>query len=260
MSKDTDLERYMSVISGEPNILKLDSWQTPATRYEHWQQGTKNDPGIVGSARIRRRYYKGTYINNSVRDVHFVDFTRRVPITCLEINGKTVMVDDPTHWWLIQDIADKLHGRVLVGGLGLGLILHAMRNNPKVTEIVVIEQNQDVIGLISGKFVSYVNIEFICADLYDFIDGDWVDENKENRERLLPDVGRGFDSAFIDLWVTHGYEDTRNTFLYEVIPTAVRLKNTFEIPMYCLGFNGDKPLDFGPSAKQIREIFADGLR
>ena len=104
----------------------------------------------VGSAEIvKTKYNPGTYLMEGVDGYYFWENKKDIPITELRINGEVVMLDDPLHWHGMRLLAEASYGKVFVGGLGLGLVLHHLLNNPKVTQIDVYELNKDVIDLVA---------------------------------------------------------------------------------------------------------------
>jgi hypothetical protein len=200
-------------------IERLTSWLTPATAYA---------VAKLGRASIERRpYTRGLYETYGVRGIDYVEVARgdRLPITVLKIAGSVVMVDDPAHWWSIQDTAAELRGRVLVGGLGLGLILHALARNPDIERVTVVERDADVIALMTPNLPRALDIEVVLDDFLEYV---------ESRP--------SFDSAFVDLWVTHGYEDTIRTLVEKVVPLAVRVLTCTGARMHTLGFVGSEAL------------------
>ena len=106
------------------NCLEIIEWETPATKY----------PLIkTGSVKISRINQKaGYYYMEGVRGYDYYHHAKKIPITCLKIGRETVMVDDPLHWIGMQDLAKAMKGKVLIAGLGLGLVLHALRDNKEV--------------------------------------------------------------------------------------------------------------------------------
>ena len=188
-------------------LIKISKWRTPATDYPEKQ---------INSARIVHGFYnRGLFYNYGVRGYKFFETTRRIPVTSLEIkndNGewKTWMVDDVPHWWSMQDYARNSIGRVLVAGLGLGLVVHELLNNVDIDSVTVVEKNKDVIDLISPLLpkVKGVKFQIINADFYDFIH-----ESKED-----------FDRIIVDLWTSGSIEETRKIFREEVEPFAAYLK------------------------------------
>ncbi len=218
----------------DDETINIDEWETPATAYPEKK---------FGSARIRREFYNYGYFNNyGVRGYKFFNVIKPIPITSLEIkynnndngnngsrdngnNGsrdnrirydwETWMVDDPPHYWSMQDYASRSMGKVLVAGLGLGLVLWDLSNNVDVNSITVIELNKDVIGLISPLLpkVEDCDMEFriINKDFYEFIN-----ETEEQFDRLI-----------IDLWTTSCKEETREVYKEKVIPLSYYIKKLF---------------------------------
>jgi len=66
----------------------------------------------------------------------------------LKIAGTTVMSDTPMERLTNQKIVKKATGRVLIAGLGLGMILHPIAAKARVQSITVVEQSRDVIRMI----------------------------------------------------------------------------------------------------------------
>ena len=116
-------------------------WQTPATMYPE---------GSVGDAEIVRDFYpRGYYRMERVGGYVLWYNHYRIPVTELKIRGQTVMVDDPLHWIGMQRLAEASVGNTLVAGLGLGLVVHALARNSRVTRIDVVEIEPDVVKLIA---------------------------------------------------------------------------------------------------------------
>jgi len=111
---------------------------------------------------------------------------KTIPVTNLRIDGKQVMTDDVMHWMGMQKLAKESKGNVLVGGLGLGLIVHALAKNPKVKRIDVIELNKDVIKLVK-PLIPKKNVNVFRGDVY-------------NEKWLHMD----YDTIILDLWVVNG--------------------------------------------------------
>ena len=65
--------------------------------------------------------------------------------------------------------AHRLGGRVLINGLGLGMITAAICKLDNVTEVVVIEKAQDVIDLVGDVLVQrYLNLRIIHANAFEY--------------------------------------------------------------------------------------------
>jgi len=94
-------------ISGvEPSFLKIYSWETPATKYPLMKSG---------KARLSRKHYKrGFYNMEGVRGYDYFTVKNPIPVTSLIVGKETWMIDDPLHWYGMQDLAKAASGKVLV--------------------------------------------------------------------------------------------------------------------------------------------------
>jgi hypothetical protein len=190
----------------KPECIEVSGWQTPATAYPARR---------LGSAAIADfTYPPGTYENYGLRGYSSFRVTKPIRVRNLKVNRKVWMVDDPPHWWAMQEHASKYHGHVVCAGLGLGLIVHALTQNPKVTRITVVEINKDVIHLIKPLVP---DCEVIHADFRDW----W---------------GMA-DGIFFDLFVGDG----RRLF-HAAVGVFVRLALDFPDtwPIRIHGFNNDR--------------------
>src|SRR5437660_7922122 len=113
-------------------IKTISEWHSPVSNYPD---------ETVGTARLRTGYYTGnkTYNAWGQRGVKYykVPTGKKLPIKELQLKEEytnnygrklskwnTWMVDDPPHCWAMEDYAmsNYTKGKVLVAGLGLGLI------------------------------------------------------------------------------------------------------------------------------------------
>ncbi len=211
-------------------IIKISKWKTPATDYPEKQ---------IGSARIVHGFYNYGYFNNyGVRGYKFFEVIKQIPVTSLEIKEIkddkskiwwTWMVDDPPHYWSMQDYARNSIGRVLVAGLGLGLVAHELLDNVDVDSITIVEKNKDVIELISPLLPKAEGVKFriINKDFYDF-----VHESEED-----------FDRIIVDLWTSGSIEETKRILHEEVIPFSYYLKLKYtEASIVFHGFKIDQQI------------------
>lgn len=183
--------------SGLP-FLTIDSWETPATKYPIFSK--------VGSAKITRKNQRpGIYLMEGVRGSDYYSNTIPILITSLQIGREVVMVDDPLNWYGMQDLAKNCKGKVLIAGLGLGLILHALQSNNEVTEIYVIESNKDVIDLMKNNIPTDSRIKIIHEDFWDYIDkiglNRFEDINEKFKEYIkIHKIVGDYDTVLIDIW------------------------------------------------------------
>lgn len=192
----------------DSTIIDISEWETPATNYPITN---------VGTARIiRSKYQKGLYHNYGVNRFDYFQVTKPISVTALQIKNEKWedwMVDDPPHWWSMQNYARNSTGRVLVAGLGLGLVTHQLLDSVDIDSITVIEINEDVINLISPLLpkAENVKLEIISDDFYKFIN-----ETKDP-----------FDRIIIDLWTTGSGEETLKILNEEVRPLTYYIEKLF---------------------------------
>lgn len=211
-------------------LIDISEWKTPASLYPNYK---------VGNAKITHsKYNNGFYNNYNVNGYEYFRVINPITITELQLRKsktsiwKTWMVDDPPHWWSMQNYAKHSYGNVLVAGLGLGLVTSELMKNIDVNSITVIEINRDVIDLISPLILrNNDNVTVIEEDFYEFISfGNPEDYNHEN-----------FDRIIVDLWVTSSLEETQKVYREEVISLYHYLKILFpESSIVIHGFGIDE--------------------
>lgn len=104
----------------------------------------------------------------------------------LSVAGQLMMTDTDMEKRSNQEFCQRSNGRVLVAGLGIGLIIHNIWGkliSGEVSELIIVEKYQDTIDLISPYF-QHPNIKYICHDIFDY------KPLKEER----------FDTIYFDIW------------------------------------------------------------
>lgn len=97
-------------------------------------------------------------------------------------DGKIIMSNTPAeindHYKFIQ----KAQGKVLVGGLGLGMVLKCLLEKESVTKVVIVEQSPDVIKLVAPAYTNDPRVKIVHTSIFDYI----------------PD--ERYDCAWFDIW------------------------------------------------------------
>lgn len=70
----------------------------------------------------------------------------------LKVNGETMMSDTPMERRTNLEFVQKARGRVLIAGLGLGMVVRALLRKPGVTMVIVLEKFEDVANLVLPSF------------------------------------------------------------------------------------------------------------
>lgn len=77
-----------------------------------------------------------------------------------------IMSDTPAEMRDHIEAVIKAKGSCLINGLGIGMVLKAVLNKPEVTDVTVIELEQDVIDLVAPHYVNDPRVTIIQADAY----------------------------------------------------------------------------------------------
>lgn len=105
----------------------------------------------------------------------------------LYVDDKLMMSDTTAEKMANSKFVSHARGRVLIAGLGLGMILYPTLVKPNVTNITVVEINKDVIDLIQPHVRTFPGankkLEIINNDIYDY---------------EPPNVK--FDTIYFDIW------------------------------------------------------------
>lgn len=189
----------------EPAVFRVNGWKTPATQYPLKK---------VGRAKITRiTYKKGCYFRmEGVRGYQYFETTEPIAITALRIGRETVMVDDPLHWIGMQEIAKHCKGNVITAGLGLGLIVHALANNPAVKSITAVEREADVIELVKPLVLNAIKKENSQTPEIRVIKGDIFENITPEYNTIILDIWWGRASAKIYFQMLEAYSAIRAAY------------------------------------------------
>jgi len=215
-------------------ILYLDEWHTPATIYP---AATK------GSYRIHHGKYKPGMYKYWGMDGYLVFNvnSRGIPITSLQQRRDRKwhgwMVDDPPNHRAMEIYAEHAKGKVLVAGLGLGLYLHELAKNNKITEVAVVEVSSEVIQLVEPYLPVLPGFTIILDDFYEFIDRDCEQ----------------WDTILIDLWVSRSKEDKMRILYHKILPLIPVLAQKY--PKANITFHGFQTVsDIKPVSERMVDL------
>jgi hypothetical protein len=85
--------------------------------------------------------------------------------------GRTIIMSDtPDEICDHSAIILESRGKVLIVGLGLGVVLNSIAQKPETTSVTVIEKSEDVLNLVKSHYENKYpgKIEFIHADIFDY--------------------------------------------------------------------------------------------
>lgn len=98
-------------------------------------------------------------------------------------HGSAVVMSDTQAEKYEHQAALKAQGRVLVTGMGMGMVMPFLLCNPRVTAVTVVERSQDVINLSAAHF-QHPKLRVIHADAMTW----------------KPEKGETFDFCWHDIW------------------------------------------------------------
>lgn len=106
----------------------------------------------------------------------------------LHVGGTLMMTDTRMEKITNTEFIENAKGKVMIAGLGIGLILHNLRDkiaSGEVESITIVEKYQDVIDLVS-PYYSDLPITYINADILTY----------------TPPKELVFDTLYFDIWAT----------------------------------------------------------
>lgn len=122
----------------------------------------------------------------------------------LRVGGHLVMSDTRHERVSNLEVVQRAHGQVLIAGLGLGMILHAILAKETVEHVTVVELSQDVVDLISPTLAQHSGrLTIVQGDIFEW----------------RPARGTKYDCIYFDIWaeISTG-----------ALPEMARLHQTFK--------------------------------
>ena len=192
------------------SLLALWDWSTPCSHYE---------PESIGDFHIvRRTIPKGTVLDVQAMSIDAVVFAH--PIHSIQLregirdksDAESIwMSDTPKEYYMTWELVARARGNVLVGGLGLGLLVHLLRNRRDIGNITVVEKSPEVVQMVSKYMPKDVTV----------IQDDFVYQVQK-----LSEQGAKFDTVIADMWKTGAEEefiDDCHMVIDDCYPNALKL-------------------------------------
>lgn len=111
----------------------------------------------------------------------------------LYVDGELVMSDTNMEKASNREVINRAYGDVLLVGLGVGLLLHNLRQKIQegvVRSVTVYEKEQDVIDLVAPYYRDLPNLKIVCWDIMEY----------------RPPKEEKYDTIYFDIWPTIDYE------------------------------------------------------
>lgn len=129
-----------------------------------------------------------------------------------------IMTDTEMEWHTNWRFLFNANGRVLVAGLGLGMIVLAVQDREEIEKILILEKEKEIIALVKPQLPFLPKVEIILADALEWrppkgekfdtiyfdiwpdICGDNYEEMKRLHRRFSRNLNRANPKAFMDSW------------------------------------------------------------
>lgn len=131
---------------------------------------------VVGEARVDH------FI---IEDDSFISIRDNIPkgkYVRLIVGSAMMMSNTPMEYYTNRDFMSKAHGDILIGGLGLGCVLHCLSKKKEVKSITVVEYSQDVIDAVFPQYDFGDKVKVIQGDVF----------------KYKPD--RKYNCIYMDIW------------------------------------------------------------
>ncbi len=139
---------------------------------------------ILSEERVKReRMFAAFGGGMSYREVYSLKPGKYVKLIDKELH-QIVMSDTPMELETNERFVREARGRVLVGGLGLGIVILAIQAKEEVKEIVVVEKYEEVVALIKERLPLNSKVKVVLGDIKEY------------------PVEKGFDTIYFDIWNT----------------------------------------------------------
>lgn len=99
--------------------------------------------------------------------------------------GNVLMMSDTRHEKITNyEVVHQAKGRVLIAGLGVGMIIHPIAAKEEVDSIVILEKSRDVIDLVAPSLPGGKKITVIQGDVLE----------------IIPPKELRYDTIYFDIW------------------------------------------------------------
>lgn len=115
--------------------------------------------------------------NHGIKAGNYVKLEQKKPYGYEQVMSNTPMELDTNMEFIVN-----ANGKVLIGGLGLGLIVQAIQNNHNVDSIIIVEKNKEIIALVKPQLIMNKKVSIVEGNIDDF---------KTNE---------CFDTIYLDIW------------------------------------------------------------
>ena len=198
--------------SSQPRYHVIDHWRTVASDYPRAAEGAWSITSRRQEAGLYRMGERGA----------FYYAPEPIDLTVLSEGERVWFTDEPRQMYALAEIGlFRARGRVIVGGLGLGLIHHFLRMNPNVSTVLTVERAPELRSLV-WPHVQYG--ELLRGDFYEVLPR--LSRERQWADTIITDFIFGYQTE--ETW--HQLEEQRR-FCAEHFPAAQFLEHGYQARM-----------------------------
>ncbi len=150
---------------------------------------TKVPPGVYGSAQVEHftvseEESQFSWLRASMRPGARFDGVDPGNYVRLMVNGNLLMSDTHMERMTNLEVVRKAHGKVLIAGLGIGMILWPILAKKEVESVTVVEKNADVHTLMKDSLPKSDRLQIVSGDIFTW----------------KPSVGTKYNVIYFDIW------------------------------------------------------------
>lgn len=194
------------------DVLPIKRWETPATQIPEQRAGKWR----VVKEVVRTGTSLPMYGVLGYDEAYFLE---DAVITVLKEGRRVWASDTPREYYSMWELAARARGpRVLIGGLGLGMLANILALRRDVKAITVVELSPEVIEMVGPYVPSWV--EVVEGDFFDAVRG-------------FAKSGKRYDTVVVDIFAGGSEKDRRlynaaKKLLREAYPDSVHLFWAFQ--------------------------------
>lgn len=139
-------------------------------------------------------------------DTRWYEYVSPGKYTRLTINDTLFMTDTGHERFSSLPLLDNARGNVLVSGLGLGMVLIPLLDNPDVETVTIVENNVDVVKAVLTPLANFISKRYGVKTRSRNVSVSLGDVWTWNPYKETVKEGMKFDTIFHDIWATFGPE------------------------------------------------------
>jgi len=139
------------------------------------------------------------------------DFREGTYVILKHRTGGIIMSDTPMEVNTNYRINHSAYGKILIAGLGIGMVLMKIQDNPNVKEITIIEREKEIIDLVASQLPLNNKVRIINSDIF----------------LWRPEKGTKYDVIYFDIWdniCSDNYEEMK--YLHRQFRKYLKKKDT----------------------------------